>query len=152
MKLIDLVKRVRSQTRDFNASIFREQDVVDFLNEGIDRCRQSVAALHTMVPLVNVDDAPTLLPSQYHPLLSTYAVARCYAQDEREFKAMAFMNEFENKLEEMRIKIESGEVMVLDALGNDLRWFPNGDYVKDNYYFNHSDNVDDDRGVGGVPA
>ena len=35
MNRLDLIRRVRSLTRDFSNAIFRESDIVDYINEGI---------------------------------------------------------------------------------------------------------------------
>ena len=65
MTLDKLIKRVRSYTRDFTGSIFRNADVIDYINEGIDRCK-SVPALRKMTQLVGGNQYPILLPQQYH--------------------------------------------------------------------------------------
>ena len=52
MKLVNLVARVRSYTRDTTGTLFTTSDVKDFINEGIDRLRQ-IKQLEGMKNLTN---------------------------------------------------------------------------------------------------
>jgi hypothetical protein len=72
-----LVTRVRSLTRDFSGTTFRLEDVLDFLNEGIDRLRQLFPVFENMMFLDNDSDEPTLLPVPYHSVLALFATSRC---------------------------------------------------------------------------
>lgn len=146
----DLVYRVRRITRDFNASIFHNKDIIDFINEGIDRFKQIIPEFADMVYLVNDSDEPILLPSPYHHLLAVYSASRCFAQDERHYQATTMMNEFEVKLEELKQKIEVGELVIYDESGNAVEVTYEPDYVVDNYYDVDSDTTDLDDGVEGV--
>jgi len=114
MDRLNLILRVRSNTRDFSNSIFREVDIIDYLNEGIDRFKQIVPELNGLDYLTSSTSVPSLIPIQYHHLLATYASARCYAQDERHYQATTLMNEFEVKLQELLDKVQSGEVVIID--------------------------------------
>jgi hypothetical protein len=114
MDRLNLILRVRSNTRDFSNSIFREVDIIDYLNEGIDRFKQIVPELNGLDYLTSSTSVPSLIPIQYHHLLANYASARCYAQDERHYQATTLMNEFEVKLQELLDKVQSGEVVIID--------------------------------------
>lgn len=152
MNLTDLIKRVRIITRDLSNSIFREEDIIDFLNEGIDRCKQVVPELKDMVYLQTKTDAPLFLPSTYHSLLSVYASSRCFAQDERNYQASTYMNEFETKMEEFKERIEYGLITIVDASGIKIDQTLPPIYVEDTYFehttFSSSDSFDypDDSG------
>jgi hypothetical protein len=150
VKRLDMIKRVRSNTRDLSNSIFREDDIVMYLNEAIDRFKQVFSQLKGMTYLQDNDAVPALIPEHMHILVPLYATSRCFAQDERHYQATNYMNEFETKLEEFRMKVELGEEVLTDADGNDLGQSYVEDYVvKSNYYF-ESEESDDDEGVEGV--
>lgn len=147
MRRIDIVARVRAVTRDFSNSIFREQDVTDFVNEGIDRFRQIIPELATLQYLLSNEDEPKLLPLQYHHLLSVYASSRCFGQDERHYQATTLMNEFETKLEELKAGIEGGQVVIKDeTTGLPIESTYEPDYVNLKPYWGEN-HVDEDKGV-----
>lgn len=129
----ELVVRVRKYVRDTTASIFNKVDIEDYINEAIDRVR-NIPALKGMRHLLNRDDVPNLLPEEYHYLLAVYSASRCFSQDERHYQSTVFMNEFENKLEDLRNKIENGEVTIIDDDGNVVQNYNTIDKVKDVYF------------------
>lgn len=133
MNRLQLVQRVRTLTRDFSNSIFRESDIIDFINEGIERFKQVIVELESMPTLLTNNNIPILIPKQYRHLLAVYSASRCFSQDERHYQATTLMNEFETKLEEMRIKIDGGELEITDE---------NGDVVLGNSGSNDTDYVD----------
>lgn len=136
MNLIQLIQRVRQHTRDLSNSIFRERDIIDFINESIERFQQYIPELKDMVSLEEHSDVPILLPKQYHSLLSVYATSRCFGQDERHYQATTFMNEFETKLVELGVSIDAGDVVILDEDGNRVTREENYDteYVTNKYF------------------
>lgn len=121
-------------TRDFSGSIFRLEDIHDYLNESIDRIRQIIKQCKGMTHLNTDSDAPILLPDEYHVLLSTYATSRCFGQDERHYQATTYMNEFETKLDELKIAIENGDVIITNPDGTVVDDAFVEDYVIDNYF------------------
>lgn len=137
MTLLDLIHRVRQHTRDLSSSIFRERDIVAFINEAVERCQQVIPELNGMERLNEHLDRPILLPIAYQHLLATYATSRCFGQDERHYQATVFMNDFEVKMAELKTAIDSGDVVIRDEDGNIVR--PEkayeAEYVKDNYFF-----------------
>jgi len=148
---IQLILRVRSYTRDFSNSIFREIDITDYLNEAIDRVREVITECEGMVYLTNNSDVPTLLPSQYHYLLSVYAASRCYSQDGNDYKGGDMMNEFESKLNELQTKIDNGDVIITDINGNTITNDNPIDYVDLSAYWNANQfDTEEELGVEGV--
>lgn len=145
MNRLYLIARVRSLTRDFSNSIFREADIVAFLNEGVERFKQTIPQFRNEVVLDNNNAEPLLIPNYYHHILSVYASARCFSQDERHYQATTLMNEFEVKLEELKSKIESGEIIIKDPeTGEDITTTNTTDYVYDNYFLKKNYNSDDE--------
>ena len=145
MNRLYLIARVRSLTRDFSNSIFREADIVAFLNEGVERFKQAIPQFRNEVTLDNNNAEPLLIPSYYHHILSVYASSRCFSQDERHYQATTLMNEFEVKLEELKSKIESGEIVIKDPeTGEDITTTNTTDYVYDNYFMKKNYDSDDE--------
>lgn len=136
MDFTNMIDRVRQYTRDTTSSIFREKDIMDFINEGIDRIRV-IPQLKKMNRLVGKNEKPNYLPSEFCYLIPIYATARCFEQDERHYQAVQKMNEFEAKLEELRSLIESGEIVIKETDGTPIDLgdsFNDVDYVIDAYY------------------
>lgn len=150
MTRAQLIARVRAYTRDFSNSIFREVDVIDFINEGIDRFKEVVPELANMNHLSDNVQTPLYLPNQYHILLAVYSAARCFGQDERHYQATTFMNEFETKLEELRNKIENGDIVITDETGKEVVVTLATDHVRNVYFANSNSLIDVDDGVEGV--
>jgi len=134
MNRLRLVMRVRSLTRDFSGSIFREADIIDYLNEGINRIKQVIPHLSGMTLLLERESLPILLPEQYHHVLSIYSASRCFGQDERHYQASTFMNEFEVKLDELSSNIDNGIVTIYDTDGVAIVDTNKNDYVVDKYF------------------
>lgn len=139
MNKLALIKRVRNHTRDLSATIFRQEDIYEYFDEAVDRIAQVVPELQNMPYVVNNEEEPSLLPRQYHHLLATYAVGRAFGQDERHYQATTYMNEFEQKLDELRQNVENGIVKILDSTGNPVVVDSGEDYVVDNYFENESE-------------
>ena len=150
MTKTELINRVRSITRDFNGSVFREIDVTAYINEGIDRISQIVPELEGMTHLAFNTDVPLLLPERYHHLIALYSASRCFLQDERHYQATTLMNEFEYKMGEVSALIESGKLIIVDASGDVVTVDTENDYVENNYFLDENDTIDIDDGVDGV--
>lgn len=129
MNRLQIIQRVRSLTRDFTNTVFRENDIIDYINEGIDRFAQVIPELQGLEYLLTNTQEPSLIPRQYQHLLAVYATSRCFNQDERHYQATTYMNEFEVKLEELKQAIEAGSVVITDAEGNEVSGNINIDYV-----------------------
>lgn len=133
MRLTDLILRVRAYTRDSNGALFTEEDITNFLNEGIDRIRK-ISELNGMKYLTLASDEPILLPNQYHHLIAVYGASRCFTQDEQNSLAQMFMNEFEQKLYELETGIKNGTIIIVDSDGNEVISSEFEDSVKDVYF------------------
>ena len=150
MNRTDLINRVRSYTRDFSASIFREVDIIMFINEGIDRCKEVVDELGGMTYLTDALSVPILMPERYHYLLAVYSVARCFDQDERHYQASTRMNEFETKLAEFKEAVEAGKIVIIDpTTGEPVDTSYSLEYVDLSAYWSTTSD-DTDLGVEGV--
>lgn len=144
--LLTLIEDVRSLTRDFSNSIFRESDIIRFINGGISRCKQVIPELKGMSRLMNSFEVVTHLPEEYTDLLVLFATSRCFMQDESFYQATTYMNEFENKLSDLLHQVENGEISIVDSAGNTVVSVLPTDYVVDNY-FNRYASADLDEGI-----
>lgn len=138
MMLNELVQKVRRYTRDTTGSLFTQEDIVDFCNEAIQRMKQVIIELKNMDNLKSNTDEVTVLPYQYQHLISVYSASRCFSQDEQQYQATTYMNEFETKLNELLLAIRNGDIILYDKDGNEIK--PEGlggiDYVRDVYFRN----------------
>lgn len=124
--------------RDTDSLVFSETAIKSFINEAINRIRQ-YEIFDDMVLLNNLTDVPILLPLKYHYLIAVYASSRLFDTDERFYEGTEKRNEFETLFGNLIEKIESGSVIIKDALGivvanPDIAT----DYVTDEYYGNSS--------------
>lgn len=145
MTLSEIIAKTRRNLNDQEGSIFKQVDIEDYINEGIDRVRSSV--YFEDEPYLLVQSAtPIYLPQQYHHLLAAYASARLFSQDERHYQSTTFMNEFEVKYEELITKIESGEITVTDSDGETVTADYEDDHVVEAYFY-RGEVTDLDEGV-----
>ena len=132
----------RQLLRDVNRTIFQEIEINRSINEGIDRCRQ-IKELQHMKKLEASNEIPQYLPEPYHHLLSLFSASRCFFQDEQMQQSVMLMNEFENKLFELKTAIENGDVQVFDPQGNEVVPGEGSiDYVANEYFKNNA--IDND--------
>ena len=156
MNRLQLISRVRQITRDLDDSVFLKLTIIDFLNEGIERCQQVIPQLAGMVALPTTATSasdftiPILLPSEHHHLLAIYGASRCFYQDERHYQASNLMNEFESKLGELKDAVEAGDIVIVDGTGTAIEITLPVDYVDDIYFVDTGDLADLDEGVEGV--
>lgn len=133
MTLKDLIDRIRAYTNDSTGSLFTQENIIAFINEGIDRTRR-FKVFRGMKHLTSLSDEPIYLPSQYHHLLALYGASRCFSQDEQVYVAEQFMNEYEYKMSEVELLINSGELSI-EGVNKDNSEF---DGVKDVYFTKYS--------------
>lgn len=134
MNKAQLVRRTRSFLNDATAPLFRGQDIDDYMNEGIDRMVQIIPELESVTYLALDEDVPKPIPSAYHHLLAVYAGSRCSSSDQRHYEATQLMNEFETKLDELKDKIDSEEVVLVDEYGDPLFESKGPEYLVDDYF------------------
>lgn len=136
MNRLEIIKRVRKNIFDEDSDTFTSETIIDYINEGIDRLKQIIIDLDEMNYLNNDSDIPKFLPSKYHHLIALYSTSRCFSQDERYYQAANYMNEFETKTEELKLKIENGEIIIRDEFDDygDETTNNEVEYVVDNYF------------------
>ena len=133
MTLKELIDRIRAYTNDSTGSLFTQENIIAFINEGIDRTRR-FKVFRDMKHLTSLSDEPIYLPSQYHHLLALYGASRCFSQDEQVYVAEQFMNEYEYKMSEVELLINSGELSI-EGVNKDNSEFEG---VKDVYFTKYS--------------
>lgn len=141
MNLLELRNMTRVLSRDTNSFMFDDDMINGFINQAIDRCKQT-PIFKNMHHLVNDDDVPDLLPTYYHYLLAIFASSRCFEFDERHYEGVDRRNEFENLFQDLMDEIESGNqsitTTITDSNGNssteELDTATYIDYIKDEYF------------------
>lgn len=140
MNRLEIINRVKKNVFDENNDTFTNETIIDYINEGIDRLKQVITELNGMGYLISDTQTPTYLPPIYHHLIALYSTSRCFSQDERYYQAVNYMNEFEIKAEELKVKIENGEIIITDEYdeyGSEGREYEI-EYVIDNYFTKRS--------------
>ena len=138
MKLIEIRNMTKTMSRDNNGYMFLAYMIDDYINQAIDRLKQTVV-FRNMKHLHNDEEEPILLPEQYHYLLAIFAASRCLEFDERHYEAIDKRNEFEQLLSDLLSEIESGNLEIMsseDDDGSSVK-LDNGtyiDYVTDKYF------------------
>lgn len=138
MNLTSLALRARSLVRDLTSSLFRELDVFAYINEGIERIIQVIPELHMMNTLNDHLDELYYLPKEWQHIVSIYCASKLCTQDERYYQAGTFMNEFETKLNALKIAFDNGELIIKDPEGNIVDFNKEPEYVTNRYYANRS--------------
>lgn len=138
MNRTDLSLRTRSLVRDLTNTFFRESDINNYLNEGIDRVKQIIPELEMIPHLTSPTQEVLYFPPAYHHLLAVYCASRLCTQDERHYQAGTFMNEFETKLASLKELLYNGELSIKDPDTDEvIEIFCSDEYVKNNYYYNN---------------
>lgn len=133
MTLQEIITAVRIQVRDTDSAVFPTNEITYFINEGINRVRQSYY-FTGMEELSSSTDVPSIMPTQYHHLLSLYAVSRCFTQDMEHYQAARYMNEFEDKLLSLISQIDTGEIIVTDSEGEEIEADYEDEFVQNEYF------------------
>lgn len=123
-------------SRDSGDYIFTEKMLENFINEGIDRLKQTIV-FKDMVHLESKYDEPIILPEQYHYILALYASSRCMEYDERHYEALDKRNEFENLLTQLLADIQAERIEKGVTEEGETEYLNDGfyrDYVKDEYF------------------
>lgn len=131
MNLKELVDMTKLYTRDSKGYMFSSANVKIFINQAIDRMKQSTI-FKEMKHLDEDSAVPSVLPEHYHYLLALFASSRLYDMDERFFEGTQKRNEFEQSFHDLISDIEIGieKIDGLDTSDIDVGL----DYVKDVYF------------------
>lgn len=146
----ELTSRIRNITRDLQSTTFRENDIIEFLHEAVDRTKQIIPEFLDMEYLTSDSHVPTHLPQAYHSLLATYASASLYFQDDRLHQATTKMNEFETKMHSLKELFVNGEITCKDKHGEPIYADSHAEYVVNTYFDMRNRQTDHDNGVEGV--
>lgn len=134
MDLIELTDLTRVYCRDNNSYLFSNSVIKIFLNQAIDRIKQ-YKVFRDMPYLESKSDTVKFIPRHYHYILALFASSRCYDIDERFYEGTEKRNEFEQTFAELVAEIESGNVIIQDADGNDVENTTNYiEYITDEYF------------------
>lgn len=133
MTLIKLIEKTRRPLKDNDGVIFLKANVVDYINEAVNRFQHYLYFVDE-IELVQDSDEPTLIPAPWQHLLALYATSRCFTEDENAYEAARYMNEFEEKLASLIEKIELGEITITDTEGNEITADYEDEHVQNVYF------------------
>jgi len=127
----------RRHLKDATQNVWTDDDIRYFIDEVISLVKESVPlyfkALHRIYDASPDDETPTVIhiDSDYEMLIPIFAAARCFEQDEQNYRAVQKMNEFESRKADMVEEILGSDkyAAILAALGE-----TGIDTVKDVYF------------------
>lgn len=137
--LAKAITKTRRYLKDSSESVWTNNDIKDFINEGMLLIKRTIPEY--FYDLVEVyDDAVIIqLEAYYKDMPCIYAASRCFEQDEQHYRATQKRNEFESQLEDMDSQIR-GSIEYSDKIANPLNPYFDRmemDYVRDVYYTNN---------------
>ena len=139
----------RRHLKDSTQNVWTDEDIKYFIDEAIGLIKNSLplyfATLHKIEDVDPLDVTPTAIhiKTDYEMLIPVFASARCFEQDEQNYRAVQKMNEFESrKVDMMNEILDSDEyAAILEAAGTS-----GIDAVKD-VYFNEVIDIDTPVGL-----
>lgn len=142
--LIQAITRTRRYLKDMTTSVWSDEEIIDFINEGILLVKKRIPEYFTDLVETYVKTDTIQLEDVYKTLPCIYAASRCFEQDEQHYRAVQRRNEFESALMDMEDEIRGSykyEQKVNDPT-NPYYAQLESDYVRD-VYFNNYDNEDE---------
>lgn len=114
--LTKAITDTRIHLKDTTENVWTDNHITYFINEAICIMRKvAVPYFSGLLEVSNLTDVINI-DSDYKFLLPLFASARCFEQDEQNYRAVKQMNEFESRREEVENKIfESDEYSALVA-------------------------------------
>lgn len=130
----------RRHLKDSTQNVWTDADIKYFIDEAIALIKSTLplyfATLHKIADAEVADTTPTVIhiKTDYTMLISVFASARCFEQDEQNYRAVQKMNEFEaRKIDMVNEILDSDEYAAMFESAS-------VDVVKD-VYFNSSNDV-----------
>lgn len=129
--LADAIVDTRRHLKDTTQNVWKDADVKAFINDAIRIVKRSIPSYFISLAPVSAITDEINIDNDYAFILALFASARCFEQDEQNYRAVQKMNEFETRRTEMINEVFERT----DYVGNDF------DAVQDVYY--NSDNDED---------
>jgi len=138
--MLQAIARTRRYLKDSSTSVWSNEEITDFINEGIRTIRRKIPEYFYDLDEVFVNTDIINLDGEYKELPCIYAASRCSEQDEQHYRAVQKRNEFEAALEEMEAQIRNSYKYEEKVAASDNPYANNlaMDYVVDVYYNNNS--------------
>jgi hypothetical protein len=130
---------VRRVLNDDTEDVWTDDDIIAYVNEAILIIKNTIPIYFDT--LVEIDDsADTIeIESVYKPLITLFASARCFEQDEQDYRGQKQMNEFESRRVEMEDKILDSDAYQAKLDAAILAGTVTEDYVRDVYFEDYSE-------------
>lgn len=141
--LLDARFDTRRHLKDDTENVWSNIDINAFVNEAILIIKNTVPLYFTTLLEVSSDTDTITIDNVYKKLISLFASARCFEQDEQNYRAVKNMNEFESRREEMKYEILDSDAYA-DILAQAQE---DGDYTQDYVIDVYFDSTSDDDEV-----
>jgi FAD/FMN-containing dehydrogenase len=138
--LENAIKRTRRYLKDMTTSVWTDEEIIDFINEGILVIKRKIPEYFYDLKEIFIKTDVMLLEDEYKNLPCIYAASRCFEQDEQHYRAVQRRNEFESIMEEMVEEIMGSYryEQKTNDINNPYYTQLENDYVKDVYFDNYS--------------
>jgi hypothetical protein len=125
------VSDTRRILKDDTENVWTTLDIKAFINEAISMIRKTIPEYFTDLTRVTNDNDIIKIDEDFENLIPLFASARCFEQDEQNYRAVKNMNEFEARKGEM-------EQQILDSDNYVAR---SSEGVTDEYYARENDDL-----------
>jgi hypothetical protein len=134
------IKRTRRYLKDMTTSVWSDEEIIDFVNEGILIVKRSIPEYFYDLVEVFVKTETIVLDDEYKFLPCIFAASRCFEQDEQHYRAVQRRNEFESMLGDMKEEIINSYKYEEKVAQSDNPYADKleMDYVVDVYFNNNS--------------
>jgi hypothetical protein len=134
------VARTRRYLKDVTTSVWSDEEIIDFVNEGILIIKRSIPEYFYDLTEIFVKTETIVLDDEYKFLPCIFAASRCFEQDEQHYRAVQRRNEFESMLGDMKEEIINSYKYEEKVAKSDNPYATKleMDYVVDVYFNNNS--------------
>ena len=140
--LQDAIIETRRYLKDNTESVWTDDDITAFINEALMLIKADLPEFFTDLEEVIEDSDEILLPNTYKKLPCLFASARCFEQDEQNFRAVQKMNEFETRKLDMITQIMNSKEYQDKINDPENPYYETGiDYVVDVYHIKPHDKL-----------
>lgn len=121
--LSNAITDTRRHLKDDTQNVWTDEDIKYFINEAISMIKKTIPEYFTALHRVPSSDVADTTPNtihieeEYENLIPLFASARCFEQDEQNYRAVKQMNEFEARKLDMEEKVRDSDAYALIIAG-----------------------------------
>ncbi|MDD3414886.1 MAG: hypothetical protein PHY47_12910 [Lachnospiraceae bacterium] len=134
--LLNAITETRRHLNDSTESVWTDNDISEFINEGLMIIKATIPEYFTDLEEAISKTDIIIIDNLYKKLPCLFAAARCFEQDEQNYRAVQKMNEFESRKMDMETYIRNSKEYE-DKINDPNNPYHNEDveYVKDVYSY-----------------